>query len=236
MFGSGPDGYRRRTVRRMHRIPVRRGIPVLRQHVRHARPAGHRTGRAQAGRHRTGRSGSAPRRRRNHAGTGRCGRRHRIGKPGRRLFGQLHRRIPRRIRKRLPAPAVAVRRPVLFETGKLLRLLLRHGLLHRRRVRSRFLRHLGHRRQCRRQSRLSHAVELLEQSLLLEPRFLFRQLLFPLLGLELGLQLGLELGLGARMGLLVSRLGLSRLARPLVPRQSQLLLSSQFQFEQQIRP
>ncbi|HAD56412.1 MAG TPA: hypothetical protein DCG00_02925, partial [Alistipes sp.] len=52
-----------------------------------------------------------------------------------------------------------------------------------------------------RQSRLSHAVELLEQPLLLESRFLFRKLLLALLGMELGLQLGMELGMGPELGM-----------------------------------
>ena len=119
----------------------------------------------------------------------------------RRLFGQLHRRLPRRIRKCLLAAAEHVRRPVLCPSVQLLRLLLRHGFLRGRRLRPRVLRHLHRRRECHRQSRLSHAVELLEQPLLLESRFLFRKLLLALLGMELGLQLGMELGMGPELGM-----------------------------------
>ena len=127
--------------------------------------------------------------------------RHHIGGNRRRLFGQLHRRLPRRIRKCLLAAAEHVRRPVLCPSVQLLRLLLRHGFLRGRRLRPGVLRHLHRGRECHRQSRLSHAVELLEQPLLLESRFLFRKLLLALLGMELGLQLGMELGMGPELGM-----------------------------------
>ena len=155
---------------------------------------------AQAER-RTGRSGSPPCGHRSHAGTGRRRGRHHIGGNRRRLFGQLHRRLPRRIRKCLLAAAEHVRRPVLCPSVQLLRLLLRHGFLRGRRLRPGVLRHLHRGRECHRQSRLSHAVELLEQPLLLESRFLFRKLLLALLGMELGLQLGMELGMGPELGM-----------------------------------
>ena len=135
------------------------------------------------------------------AGTGRRRGRHHIGGNRRRLFGQLHRRLPRRIRKCLLAAAEHVRRPVLCPSVQLLRLLLRHGFLRGRRLRPGVLRHLHRGRECHRQSRLSHAVELLEQPLLLESRFLFRKLLLALLGMELGLQLGMELGMGPELGM-----------------------------------